>query len=1022
MGRLTRHLFGILGKRAFLIFGVVTFLVAALLATVNITSRYALKRYVDDQLERTPWDLVVYQAGPIGSTLGLNIPEQMRSVEAVREVENLVFLRAMFPRGGEAVPEVDGKPLGTPWVSMLAATDARLLPPELQLALGDSNGAADGLGYEKDAAVLALVGPEQAIGQAFLALQGARQFGITIQVAGEKRSLFTTSIRGVIRLSRDELNRWFMDQIGSIAFVPHIGIILLMPYQSEVLRKFDLAASGLVPPELIGAGEAQYGHIAEAEYMPEMAYLGRVDRRSVISGWDIGSSLRRMADVRRRVHRAVARSLGLTASAEPDTRIVPVHDPGQGEAEEDYIGSTSFVVDSTTLVLLERMNGIARLIGVVTLLVAFPLLWMAWVLAANLSGLLMLNERRKLGLMRLRGIPGRAMGRAFLLAISSGGLLGGVLGVAAGSVIPLLIYERGRLLAGVLTRPEQVILFLLFLLITLLLAFLVSWRLVRYASTISPLEASGRVASSEASRAAVRFGPLQAIALLFGVYTLTGWTLDFSLSATLRYPALWFTDRILDFIGLPLFLYGAATLLVSRKSWIQTLLDPLVKPMGGRLGMLALKHISVKPHRTVSFLLIVALMASVSLYPTVASRSFEEKAVRGARVQIGTEWRLTLNAPDLAGPERFERGLASQHAALRPGIERVITSLARVEGVQSVTYMLEALLPSFYLRGYGFRGVPLYLLGDPGDYLGSVYSEPELGISFSFGELIERIKAGEVAVSPPVADFWRLEPGTSVLLGRGEPKATVFAPTAGVMAFLPGTPPRTVTDRQGYVQARVDYLNYLFSNTAYLVAAADNPKLSNLEVLIPRIIVLVKMDEAIPPASAQAALVRALPYPPLEVHNLGQEVQKVGSDMFISLALENMRIYLLGGLLLALIAILAVALANYTEDRRTFALLRIRGASPAHIWRFIVAVLLSPAMLGLILGALAALVAGYGLTNYVWKLRELKTVVQLLPTHLVISSLTMGIALLLLVMLVSVTLVFSFWVFRRTARENIQEG
>ena len=52
MLRLTR-LIAVLGRRAGLTFGVVTLLVSALLATVNITSRYALKVYVDDQLERT---------------------------------------------------------------------------------------------------------------------------------------------------------------------------------------------------------------------------------------------------------------------------------------------------------------------------------------------------------------------------------------------------------------------------------------------------------------------------------------------------------------------------------------------------------------------------------------------------------------------------------------------------------------------------------------------------------------------------------------------------------------------------------------------------------------------------------------------------------------------------------------------------------------------------------------------------------------------------------------------------------
>ncbi|HVZ21279.1 MAG TPA: hypothetical protein VG871_09475, partial [Vicinamibacterales bacterium] len=60
-----RRLLSILGRRTMMTFGLVTFLVGALLATVNITSRYALKSYVDDQLNRIPWDLAVYQEGAL---------------------------------------------------------------------------------------------------------------------------------------------------------------------------------------------------------------------------------------------------------------------------------------------------------------------------------------------------------------------------------------------------------------------------------------------------------------------------------------------------------------------------------------------------------------------------------------------------------------------------------------------------------------------------------------------------------------------------------------------------------------------------------------------------------------------------------------------------------------------------------------------------------------------------------------------------------------------------------------------
>jgi hypothetical protein len=68
----------------------------------------------------------------------------------------------------------------------------------------------------------------------------------------------------------------------------------------------------------------------------------------------------------------------------------------------------------------------------------------------------------------------------------------------------------------------------------------------------------------------------------------------------------------------------------------------------------------------------------------------------------------------------------------------------------------------------------------------------------------------------------------------------------------------------------------------------------------------------------------------------------------------------------------------------------------------------------------SAVLAGFGLANYVWKLREIRTVVQLLPTHLVFSLLTVWIGLLLIVLLVGVASGFSWWVYRHTAQRSMQ--
>src|SRR5438270_8274432 len=449
------RLLGILGRRTMLTFGLVTFLVGALLATVNITSRYALKLYVDDQLRRIPWDVAVYQQGAVNGDRTLR--DHIARQHGIAKVESLAFLRARFPEGGEVEAQVDRKPFTTPWLCLLAASDPSILPPELGFALTRARDAS-GRG-----AVLALVGPEYAMGKAFLALQGAKDFTLQVHVHDQPRFLFNTPLTGVVRLDRDELNRWLMDQTGSVTYIPYIGAILLMPYEWDVLTKFDQVATGFVPSDIVGVADQDAGHIQMAEYAPEVVYLARIDRASLVSGWDIPGSLANVQALNRRLHSSAEENAPVPKGALQEPVPGHSHEAGERPEESKFSGSVSFVVDSTTEVLLERMQGIARLIGLVSLLVALPLLWMAWVLAANLAGLLMLNERRTFGLMRLRGISGQLMGRALLISVTIGGLAGGVLGLLTGSVLPLLIYERGHLPIGVLLDGRQLAIFGTFL-------------------------------------------------------------------------------------------------------------------------------------------------------------------------------------------------------------------------------------------------------------------------------------------------------------------------------------------------------------------------------------------------------------------------------------------------------------------------------------------------------------------------------------------------------------------------------
>src|SRR5204863_4818503 len=127
------------------------------------------------------------------------------------------------------------------------------------------------------------VGHECAMAKAPLAPQAAKDFTLQVHVQDQPRFLFNTPLTGVLRLDRDELNRLLMDQTGSVSYIPYIGAILLMPYQWDILTKFDQVATGFVPGEVLGVADADAGHIQEAEYAPEVVYVARIDRPTLLS-------------------------------------------------------------------------------------------------------------------------------------------------------------------------------------------------------------------------------------------------------------------------------------------------------------------------------------------------------------------------------------------------------------------------------------------------------------------------------------------------------------------------------------------------------------------------------------------------------------------------------------------------------------------------------------------------------------------------------------------------------------------
>ena len=957
------------GRRPFLFFGLATMLVVVILVTVNVASHYALKRYADDQLARLPWYFALYQTNVRSSA---QVRVDLSLTPNIAAAEDVYLLRLTLPP--DTVPQVDGKPLGSPFLSLLAATDPALLPPTVRPP-------------SPNQAVLALVGPESRMSSAFQALQGARTFFLDLH----GKTSFEIGLARTVRLDRSELNRWFTDRTNTPSFIPDIGVILVIPNNFDVVTGFD-DLGGHVQEHGEEEEARDPGHVESGSYFPEVVHLLRMDRPAVISGWDVTGSIERLGQVQK-----AAQITGSEAGVPP-------------------------LANSMSGLLLARIQRTAGLLDLLSTLIALPLLWVAWLFLGRLTRLLLLNERRLLGLLRLRGVPGRLIGRAMLLSIGLGSAAGAIVGLVAASVCAVLIYAGEWLPWRVLLDVEKPWLLLGFFLVGLVTALLAGRDLVRFATSASPLETSARVMTAEAEQQLARFTWWPAVAVLVGGLKVLGWALGFSLVSVTGWSELEIPDLVLNFLGLPLFVYGAASLAVLNRSLMQMTLAATPRWLAGGLKPLWLHHLSLKPHRVGGFLLIMALMASVSLYPTVMAGSFGDKAVRGAMVGLGSELGFTLNTPDVVNAELLSGPLAAQQTAISRALTPVRSRMLVQPGVQEVDFMTEYLLSSVYMPGEGYRSLPLYVIDNPTRYLAVAYHEDALGVEQSFDQIIHRLDEGQILVSPALASFWNLHPGSRLLLGSGPAGDPIRAAVAGTIRYLPGRPLQTITDRESYATSQVDYLNFLFDNSAFVLASASNAAIAPLLTAAPRLAALVKLHPGAEVGATQAALLPVLPAAPLESRLLSDEIQKVGNDMFIDLGLENMRIYLVGGLALALAGMGAVAWANYVEDRRTMALLRIRGAQPRHVSQLVITTLLAPALSGLLLGGLVALVAGYGITNMIWSLREIHSVVLWLTTHLKVTAATGLIVLALLGLVAAMTYGFSAWAFRRSARESLSSA
>ena len=922
--------FRIIGARGFRALLLVTLLAVAILSALNLSSIYGLSRYVADEVAKVPWDLRAFM-GTDPSQAQI-FREKVSSHEAIQRVETFTFLKIGIQKVMEV--EIDGQRAPMGWLFFLSSSSPDLMPPGFHPPTG------------RQATIVMLDS-----GYPFAPISRGSQLDVFTLGKG-RDSFYSLQVSELGQIKRAEFLKWMAGQLGphsSPTFPSNAFLIVVSP--DEMRHVID---------RLVGFFEKNPD--TTGYWLPFVTYLVSVQRDKLLSFWDLKGSLDRV------------RSLVDEFS----------------ERGRPY----RIIIDSDLLRLLGQAVQMAALLQWVSLIISAPLLWVTWIFGSSIARLIALNERRLLGLLRLRGAPSRTLGRCMQAAIIAGGFLGGGLGYFFGPLVFLIFRrpETGGSLAELFWVILEPFTLLGYVLVSVLMAWLAGRRVVQYAQTIQPREAIARVATSEAESLRPRLGALPLLSLALGIYGLASWLL--------RLPGgKGFVDFIVSFSAPALFIYGFASV-VSCLMPRMRFLSALMHRVAGRLSELAQRNSELRPHRIASTMAIAALVLSATLYPQSAFDIFSDTTLRTVKMRVGADLNTMAEPADFGSEPK-----PSLEESLK-GVKPLIEKIQKIDGVEAIApiyeFVASAVLP---------KNAAIYFI-DSDSYLSTSYHEEDIGVQQKFTEAIKASSQGMV-LSKDVADELRTKPGDPILL-EVMPRP-VSSTVTGVVNTMPGA-------LRSFGEAEATSLNYLtdlFSIYPFLVSDLKNPVSSQLRGFVSKVIFLVKVKEGHGAAQVEQQIRALLPNAPVRL--LEREVKKMKGDMFVSLSQENMRLYVLGGFLMALLALISISAINFTESRRIYALLRLRGARPQHLIGVSLSDLLMPVLVGGFIGSLLGLFAGYNVVHRIWMIpKELTPAIVASPSFF-LSPASLFMAASLLALLAFTALLLSLRIYRKSARVALNE-
>lgn len=346
----------------------------------------------------------------------------------------------------------------------------------------------------------------------------------------------------------------------------------------------------------------------------QQSVLIYIDRKSLISVWDIGGSTSNLQTLQNNLGNKISTALGFQVN-----------------------------VQNNLLYSVQSFQGSSIALRFVFIIVSLPIFFMAWYMGTTVSDVSFSSRRREIGLLATKGFSTGQVSRIFLVETIVIGTVGSLLGVLLGfALTPLFTSSPNGLMFNLQTINPYTIVFTVAF--GLIMAVLSTYTSSKRASKLNTVDALKEYLPAEPDRPYRK--RLAWLAFILGTYKIIVFIAGINVNVILNrvmfsggnfilslLSAIWlFIDGVLNYFGPLLFFWGFAKLFIQGSLKFQELTVRASKFLGA-IGTLATKNVRRKPARAAAMAFLIALIVWYSVLVTgqlAIEKDYNQRVAFGA--------------------------------------------------------------------------------------------------------------------------------------------------------------------------------------------------------------------------------------------------------------------------------------------------------------------------------------------------------------------------------------------------------